>query len=182
MIAMVVTMMIIVMVVMMIVVVMLVLTRIMPLMVQDVLVFGHALEMRLELALALALRQRAELHVDVSARHARILIDMPHGEQVLFDLLRQLMPKLLMRHLAPSELKLDAHLVTFREEVFGMRDLDQVIMRVDADAELHLLHLAALLVLVSLLLVLLLNGKMATLPSIDSRNGRHFVTGAASAA
>ncbi len=67
------------------------------------------------------------------------------------------MAELLMRHLATTELELDAYLVAFREEVFGMRDLDQVVMRVDADAEFHFLHLAALLVLVSLLLVLLLD-------------------------
>ncbi len=62
-----------------------------------------------------------------------------------------------MGHLPTTELQLNAHLVTFCEEIFGMRDLDQIIMRVDADAEFHFLHLATLLMLVSFLLVLLLN-------------------------
>ncbi len=137
--------------------IMLVLTRIMTFLMEDVLVLGDAFEMRLELTLALALGQRAELHVDVAACHARILIDVPHVDQVCLDLLGQQVPELLMRHLATTELQLDAYLVSFREEVFGVRDLDQVIMRVDADAEFHFLHLAALLVLVSLLLVLLLD-------------------------
>lgn len=137
--------------------VMLVLARIMPFLVNDVLVLGDAFEVSLELTLALALWQRTELHVDVTTRHARILIDMPHGQQVFLDLLGQQVTKLLMRHLPSAELQLDAHLVPFCQEVFSMRDLNQVIMRVDADAEFHFLHLAALLVLVSLLLVLLLD-------------------------
>lgn len=144
-------------IVIMIIVVVLVLTRVMSFVVQNILVFSHALEVCLELAVALTLRKRTDLHVDVAARHARILIDMAHGKQILFDLLRQLVPKLLMRHLATAELELDAHLVTFREEVFGVGDLDEVVMRVDPDAELHLLHLAALMMLMSLLLVLLLD-------------------------
>jgi hypothetical protein len=111
---------------------------------------------RLELALALTLRQRTELHVDVTTGHTRILIDVAHGEQIGLDLLGKLVAKLLMRHLTTTKLELDAHLVTFGKKVFGMRDLDQVVMRVDADAEFHFLHLAALLVLVSFLLVLLL--------------------------
>ena len=132
-------------------------TRIVPFCVQDVLVLRDAFEMRLEFAVALALRQRAELHVDVTTGHARLLIEVPHGDKVLFDLLGEQMPKFLMRHLTAAELELDAHLVAFSEEVFGVRDLDQVVMRIDTDAELHLLHLAALLMLVGFLLVLLLN-------------------------
>jgi len=135
----------------------LVLARIMPLVVNDVLVFSDTFEVGLELALTLALGQRTELHVDVTARHARILIDVAHGEQVGLDLFGKQVTELLMRHLATAELQLDTHLVAFREEVFRMRDLDQVIMRIDADAEFHFLHLAALLVLVGLLLVLLLD-------------------------
>lgn len=151
------------MVIMMVIVViimliMLVLARIMPLFVMDdVRMRGDAFKVRLELALTLALRQRTELHVDVTPGHARILIDVPHGQQVCLDLLSQQVTEFLMRHLTATELQLDAHLVTFREEVFSMRDLDQVIMRVDADAEFHFLHLAALLMFVSLLLVLLLD-------------------------
>lgn len=137
--------------------IMLVLARIMAFHVEDVLVLSDPFKVSLELALALALRQRTELHVDVTAGHAGILIDVAHGEQVCLDLFGQLMPELLMGHLTATELKLDAHLVTFRKEVFGMRDLDQIIMRVDADAEFHFLHLAPLLMLVSFLLVLLLD-------------------------
>ena len=142
---------------MVILIIVLVFARVMPLFVEDVLVFSDTFEVRLELALALTLRQRTELHVDVTARHARILIDVAHGEQVGLDLFGKQVTQLLMRHLATTELQLDTHLVAFREEVFSMRDLDQVIMRVDADAEFHFLHLAALLMLVGLLLVLLLN-------------------------
>lgn len=148
-----------------IILIVLVLARIMTVMMHHFVMLGDAFEVRLELALALALRQRTELHVDVTTRHARILIHMAHGEKVFLDLLRELMPELLMRHLAATELKLDAHLVAFRQEVFGVRDLDQVVMRVDADAEFHFLHLAALLVLVSLLLVLLLD--VLVLPVVD---------------
>lgn len=144
-------------IVVIIMLIMLVLARVMPLVVDDVLVLRDAFEVRLELALALAFRQRTELHVDVTPGHAGILIHMPHGQQVGLDLFSQQVPQLLMRHLTTTELQLDAHLVSFRQEVFRMRDLDQVIMRVDADAEFHFLHLAAFLMLVSLLLVLLLN-------------------------
>ena len=70
-------MMIIVVIVMM-VFVMLVLARIMPLAMQDVLVLRDTFEVRLELALALPLRQRTELHVDVTASHAWILVHVPH--------------------------------------------------------------------------------------------------------
>ena len=145
------------MIVVVILIIVLVFARIMPLFVEDVLVFSDTFEVRLELALALALRQRTELHVDVTASHTRILIDVPHGQQVSLDLFGKQVTELLMRHLPATELKLNAHLVSFREEVFGMRDLDQIIMGVDADAEFHFLHLAALLVLVSLLFVLLLD-------------------------
>lgn len=147
-------MMIIVVIVMLI---MLVFARVMTFLVEDVLVFSDTLEMGLELALALAFRQRTELHVDITSGHARILIDVAHGEQVCLDLLGQLVSEFLVGHLTATKLELDAHLVTFREEVFGMRDFDQVVMGVDADAEFHFLHLAPLLVLVSFLLVLLLN-------------------------
>ncbi len=174
---MVVAKMIIVMIVMKVVVlIMLVLTRIVSFVMLDVLVFSDTFEVRLELALALALRQGTELHVDVTARHARILIYVTHGQQVCLDLFRKQVTELLVRHLATTELQLDAHLVTFREEVFSMRDLDQVIMRVDADAEFHFLHLAALLMLVSLLLVLLLD--VLVLAVIDNfAHGRIGVRG-----
>ena len=152
-------------IVMIVMLIMLVLTWIMPLIVEDVLVVGDAFEVRLELALALALWQRAELHIDVTTRHPRILIHMPHVQEIFLDLLGQQVTEFLMRHLAATELQLDAYLVPFREEVFGVCDLDQVIMRVDTDAEFHFLHLAALLVLVGLLLVLLLN--ILVLPVID---------------
>lgn len=144
-------------VVVMILLIVFVLTRIVTFMVKDILVLCDALKMLLELALTLTFGQRAELHIDVTTGHARILVKVPHGDKVLFDLLGKQMSEFLMRHLTAAELELDAHLVTFGEEVFGVRDLDQVIMRIDTDAELHLLHLAALLMLVGLLFVLLLD-------------------------
>lgn len=67
------------------------------------------------------------------------------------------MTELLMRHLATTELKLNAHLVTFSEEVFSVDDFDLVVVRVDTNTEFQLLHLATLLVLVSFLLVLFLH-------------------------
>ena len=145
------------MIIVVILIIVLVLTRIMPIFVEDVLMLCDAFKVRLEFALALALRQRTELHVDVTPGHTGILIDVPHSQQVCLDLLGKQVTELLMRHLTTTELQLDAYLVPFRKEVFGMRDLDQVIMWVDADAEFHFLHLAALMVLVSFLLVLLLN-------------------------
>lgn len=144
-------------IVVMIILIVLVLARVVAFLVLDVLMLGDAFEVRLELAVALLAGQRADLHVDVTTRHLWLLIDMAHGEEIALDLLRQLMAQLLMRHLTTAELKLDAHLVAFGEEVLGMHDLDQVIMRVDADAEFHFLHLAGLVMLMSLLLVLLLD-------------------------
>ena len=88
-----------------IVLIMLVLARIMPLfVVDDVLMFRDAFEVRLELALALTFRQRTELHVDVTSLHAGILIDVPHGQQVFLDLLGQQVTEFLMRHLPATEL------------------------------------------------------------------------------
>lgn len=164
------------MIIMVILIIMLVFARVMPLFVEDVLVFSDTFKVRLELALALTLGQRTELHVDVTASHTWILIDVAHGQQVGLDLFGKQVAEFLMRHLATTELQLDAHLVAFREEVFRMRDLDQVIMRVDADAEFHFLHLAALLMLVGLLLVLLLN--VLVLAVIDNfAHGRIGVRG-----
>lgn len=144
-------------IVMMIFLIMPVFAWVMPFFVMlDVFVVGDAFEVGLEFAMPLPLRERADLHVDVSPRHLGILIDVAHGQEVLFDLERQGVPEFLVSHLAATELKLDADFVAFCQEVFGVHDLDLVIMRVDADAEFHLLHLATLLVLVSFLLVLLL--------------------------
>ena len=144
-------------IVVMIILIVLVLARIMAFLMLDVVMLGDAFEVRLELTMALLTGQRADLHVDVTTCHLRLLIDMAHGEKIGLDLLRQLMAQLLMRHLTTAELKLDAHLVAFSEEVLGMHDFDQVIMRVDADAEFHFLHLAGLVMLMGLLLVLLLD-------------------------
>lgn len=144
-------------IVVMIILIVLVLAWIVAFLMLDVGVFSDAFEVRLELTMALLTRQWADLHVDVTTCHFRLLIDMAHGEKVSLDLLRQLMTQFLMRHLTTAELKLDAHLVAFGEEVFRMHDLDQIVMWVDADAEFHFLHLAGLVMLVCFLLVLLLN-------------------------
>jgi len=122
-----------------------------------VVMLGDALEMGLELAMTLLARKRANLHVDVTPGHFRFLVALAHRFKVFLDLAGEQMAELLMGHLAAAELELDAHFVPFGEEVFGMSDLDEVIVRVDADTELHLLHLAALLMLVGFLFVLLLD-------------------------
>ncbi len=142
-------------IVVMIICIMLVLTRIVTFMMQDVVMLSDTFQVRSELTLALTLRERTDLHVDIATCHARFLINVPHREKITFDLNGKLMTQFLVSHLAATELELDTHFVTFREEVFRVCDLDQVIMRVDADAKFHFLHLAALLMLVSLLLVLL---------------------------
>ncbi len=142
-------------IVVMIICIMLVLTRIVTFMMQDVMMLGDTFQVCSELTMALTLRERTDLHVDIATCHARLLINVPHREKITFDLNGKLMPQFLVSHLAATELELDTHFVTFREEVFRVSDLDQVIMRVDADTEFHLLHLATLLMLVSLLLVLL---------------------------
>lgn len=141
---------------MMIILIVLILARVVPLLVLDVVMFGDALEVGLELAVALLSWKGAHLHVDVASGHPRLLVAMAHGFEIFLDRLSQLMAEFLVGHLAAAELELDAHLVTFCEEVFRVYDLDVIVMRVDADAELKLLHLARLLVLVRLLLVLLL--------------------------
>lgn len=140
-----------------VILIMLVLTRVVTFLMLDVMMLSDAFEVRLELTMALLPRQRTDLHVDVAARHLRLLIALSHGLQVLFDLPSKLMSELLVSHLTATELKLDAHLVTFGEEVFSVNDLDMIVVRIDSDAELHFLHLAALLVLVRLFAVLLLD-------------------------
>lgn len=145
------------MVVMIIVLIMLVLTRVMIPMKVMLMMLGDAFEVRLEFAMALLARERADLHVDVSTGHFRLLIALAHRFEVLLDLAGELMAEFLVSHLTATELELDAHLVTFGQEVLSVGDLDEVVMRIDADAELHLLYLAALLMLVGLLFVLLLD-------------------------
>ncbi len=150
-------------------------TRIMPLMVSNVLSRGDTLKVRLEFAYALAFRQRRDLHVDVTSSHLRVLIHMAHGIEVTLDLPSQLMPEFLVSHLTTTELKLDADLVSFRKEVFRVSDLDAVVVRINADTELHFLHLATLVVLVGFLLVLLLN--VLVLAVIDNFAHRRFGIG-----
>ncbi len=150
---------------MMILLIMLVFTRVVALLMLNVILGSDTLEMSLELAVPLLFRQRTHLHVDVSSGHLGLLVHMSHGVQILLDPLGELMPKFLVRHLTPLELKLNAHLVTFRQEVFGVDNLDVVIVGIDADAELQFLHLATLVVLVSFLLVLFL--KVFVLAVID---------------
>ncbi len=134
-----------------------ILTRIMPIMMLHFMMLGDTFEMRFEFPVTLLTRQGTDLHVDIAPSHLRLLIAMPHGFEVLFDLHRQLVPKLLVRHLTATELKLNAHLVSLSQEVFGMDDFDVVIVRIDPNTEFHFLHFATLLVLVSFLLVLLLD-------------------------
>ncbi len=122
-----------------------------------VVMLGDAFEMGLELTMTLLARKRADLHVDVTPGHFRLLVALAHRFEVFLDLAGEQMTKFLMGHLAAAELELNAHLVPFGEEVFGVGDLDEVIVRIDADTELHLLHLAAFLMLVGFLLVLLLD-------------------------
>lgn len=110
-----------------------------------------------ELANALPLGQRRKLHVDVTSRELGLHVHMGHGQQILFDLLHQLKTHFLVRHLASTELELNTDFVTVEQEIFGMSDLDEVVMGVDAHAELHLLQLAGLVLLEGFLLVLLLN-------------------------
>jgi hypothetical protein len=88
------------------------------------------------------------------------------------------MAKLLVGHLTPTELELDTHFVPFSQEVFCMDDLDEIIMRINADAELQLLQLATLLVFVGFFLVLFLNVFVfAVINNFAHRGlstGRHF--------
>ena len=62
-----------------IVLIVLVFTRVMPFVMDDVLVLSDAFEVGLELALALTLWQRADLHVDISTSHFWLLIEKPHA-------------------------------------------------------------------------------------------------------
>jgi len=122
-----------------------------------VVMLGDTFKMGLELAMTLLTRKRADLHVDVTPGHFRLLVALAHRFEVFLDLAGEFMAKLLMGHLTAAELELNAHFMPFGEEVFSVGDLDEVIVRIDADTELHLLHLAALLMLVGFLLVLLLD-------------------------
>lgn len=116
--------------------------------------FGVAID-GFELPDALALRERGELHVDVTPGLLRLHIDVGHRDEILLDLLHEFEAQLLVSHLAAAELKLHAHLVPFGEEVLRMNHLDEVIMRIDANTELEFFEFAGLLMLVRLLLVFL---------------------------
>lgn len=70
--------MIIMMMIVIMIVVVFILAWIMPFFVLDVRFSRHALQVSLELAVPLLLRQRTDLHVDVTSRHLRLLIHMPH--------------------------------------------------------------------------------------------------------
>ncbi len=105
---------------------------------------------------ALLFRQGRDLHVDVTTSHLRLLIGMSHLHQVLTNTFGQLETNFLVSHLTALKLQLQAHLVSFSEELLGMKNLDEVIVRIDPDSELEFLELAALLSLGSLLLLLLL--------------------------
>lgn len=141
----------------------------------DVLLVCHTLKVSLELTMTLALWERAHLHIDVTASHLGLLIGMTHGDEIVFDLCCQGMAEFLVGHLAATELELDAHLVTFREEIFRVDDLDEVIVGINADTEFEFLQLATLLMLVSFLLVLFLD--VLVLAVIDNFAHRGFRTG-----
>lgn len=125
-------------VMMFIMLLMFVLTRVMLTLVH-VFLIRNPFKVGLEFALALTLRQRAHLHVDVTTGHLRLLVSVAHSDKVGFDLGGQSMAQLLVGHLAATELKLDAHFVTFSQEIFCVDDLDEVIMRINANAEFQLL-------------------------------------------
>lgn len=144
-------------VVVVIILIVLVLAGIVPFLILVVVMLGDAFEMWLELPMALLRGKRADLHVDVTSGHFGLLIALAHGFEVFLDLSGEQVAEFLVSHLTATELELDAHFVTFGEEVFGVGDLDEVIVRIDADTELHLLHLASLLMLVGLFLVLFLD-------------------------
>ncbi len=123
-------------IVVMVFMIMLVFTRVMTFFVMlDVTVISDAFKVCLELTMALTLRQRADLHVDVTSSHLRILVHMPHGQEVFLNAGSEGMPKLLMRHLATTELKLNTHFMTFGKEVFSVDDFDLVVVRIDTNAE-----------------------------------------------
>ena len=118
-----------------------------------------------ELARALTLRVGRHLHDDVTTGHLGLHVRMSHGGQIRLDPLGKLITEFLVGHLATTELELDAHLVPIKQEVFRMNDLDEVVMRINANTELHLLQLGRFLMLVSLLFVLLLD--VLVLPVVD---------------
>lgn len=145
-------------VIVMVVVIVLVLTWIVAFFVMlDVCLGSDAFEMDLELTVPLLFGQWADLHVDISPGHFGLLIHMAHVQKIFFDLFGERVAEFLMGDLTAAELKLDAHFMTFCEEVFGVGNLDQVVVRVDADAEFQLLHFATFVVLVSFLLMLFLH-------------------------
>lgn len=98
-----------------------------------------------EFADALALWEWGELHVDVAACHFGILVDMSHGAEVVADAFGEFEADFLVSHLAAFELELDANFVAFVEEVFGVGEFDQIVVRVDADAEFEFFEFAAFL-------------------------------------
>lgn len=167
---------IIVMLLMVVVVIVLVLAGVVAFLVMlDVSTGSDAFEVGFEFTLPLLLGQRADLHVDVTPCHFWLLIHMSHVEKIFFDLFCQGVTEFLMGDLATTELKLDAHFVTFGEEIFSVDDLDEVVVRIDADAEFQLLHFATFVVLVSFLLVLLLH--VFVFAVIDDLADRRFGIG-----
>lgn len=135
----------------------LILARVVTFGVLVIVMLRDAFEMRFELAVALLTRKRADLHVDVASSHLWLLIALAHGLEIVFDFRCQFMAQLLVGHLTTTKLQLDAHLMPLGQKVFGVDDLDEIVMRIDANPEFHLLHLAGFLMLVGLLLVFLLN-------------------------
>ena len=88
---------------------------------------------------------------------------MGHAGEVVAHALNDLEAEFLVRHLAAAELELNFHLVPLVEEILGMADFREVVVRVDVYAEFDFLHLAN-----RMLFVLLLLGEVvAELAEID---------------
>ena len=94
--------------------IMAVFARVVAFFVLNVGVIGDSLEVGLEFTHTLAFGQWADLHVDVTPGLLGLLIGVAHGQEIRLDLGRQNVAEFLMRHLATTELQLNAHLVTFR--------------------------------------------------------------------
>ena len=132
---------------------------------------------RLELALALVGRQRAQDHVDGAPDQLGLHVDMTHGREVFLHPQHDGHAQFLVRHLASAELQLHFELVPLVEELLGVADLGQVIVVVDVDAEFDLFDRAPG---VRFFVLLLLGQLVAVFAEIDDaangrvRIGRHF--------
>src|SRR5690606_16283508 len=105
---------------------------------------------------ALVARQRADHHVDGSARELGLEIGVSPRRDLAQEPLHNLEPELRVRHLAApeAERRLDLHFLA--EEVDRVGKLRLEVVRIDGRAELDLLDLARVVVLAILLLPFLL--------------------------